>query len=260
MKILKFKKEGKDKYKLFLDNNESISLYEDVIIKNNLLLSKEIENNKLDDLISQNNIIYAYNVALKYITFKMRSIKETDKYLLQKGFEKYIIKKVLERLIKEGYLNDLNFAKSFINDRIKLTPSGPIKIKKELLKYGVKEDIINSEIEKIDINIIEEKLKKLLEKQIKIKKGSLNSVKLKLINYFINLGYEKDMIVNLLSNYEIKSDMVRLDKDYDRLYNKYKNKYNGSELLYFISQKLYSKGYTSDDIKSVIKKHEKNSS
>ena len=38
MKILKFKKTSKDKYKLFLDNNEVITLYEDVIIDNDLLI------------------------------------------------------------------------------------------------------------------------------------------------------------------------------------------------------------------------------
>ena len=37
MKILKFKKQSKDKYKLYLDDNSDITLYEDVIIKNNLL-------------------------------------------------------------------------------------------------------------------------------------------------------------------------------------------------------------------------------
>ena len=36
MKILKFKKTSKDKYKLFLNNNEVITLYEDVIINNDL--------------------------------------------------------------------------------------------------------------------------------------------------------------------------------------------------------------------------------
>ena len=35
MKILKFKKQSKDKYMLYLDDNSKITLYEDVIIKNN---------------------------------------------------------------------------------------------------------------------------------------------------------------------------------------------------------------------------------
>ena len=42
MKILKFKKVSKNKYKIFLDNDSNITLYEDVIINNNLLIKKEV--------------------------------------------------------------------------------------------------------------------------------------------------------------------------------------------------------------------------
>ena len=90
-------------------------------------------------------------------------------------------------------------------------------------------------------------------KQIKIKKGSVNLLKIKLINYFTNLGFDKDMIVKELSYYDLKSDPQKLKNDYDKLYNKYKSKYDESKLTYFIAQKLYSKGYTSDDIISVVK-------
>ena len=43
MQIVRYQKVGKDKYKLFLDNKESIILYENVILANNLLLNKEID-------------------------------------------------------------------------------------------------------------------------------------------------------------------------------------------------------------------------
>ena len=61
------------------------------------------------------------------------------------------------------------------------------------------------------------------------------------------------MVVKKISKFEIKSDENKLIRDYKKLYNKYKGKYEGSKLIYFLSQKLYSKGYTSEDIKKVIK-------
>ena len=76
MKILKFKKTINDKYKIALDNNTTISLYEDVIINNNLLLTKTIEEDELDDLLRQNNDIYVYSISLNYI-----SIRQALKYL-----------------------------------------------------------------------------------------------------------------------------------------------------------------------------------
>ena len=49
MKIIKYQKLSGNKYNVFLDNGEKIKLYEDVIIKEELLLKKEIDD--LDRLI-----------------------------------------------------------------------------------------------------------------------------------------------------------------------------------------------------------------
>lgn len=251
MKILKFKKTTNGKYKITLDNNTTINLYEDVIINNNLLLTKTINENELDDLLKQNNDIYVYNMSLNYISIRQRSIKEIKEYLKRKEISENLINKTIDKLEKKGYLNDFNFAKSYINDKLLLTNKGPYKIKNEIIKHGISQDIINEVIEDIDNEIIKEKLSNLMEKQIKIKKGSSNGVKIKIVNYFVNLGYDRQMILEELSNYNLKSDLTKLKKEYDKLYNKYKAKYNESELSYVINNKLLSKGYTVDDINKI---------
>ena len=111
MKILKFKKVSKNKYKLFLDNDESITLYEEIIIKNNLLISKTLDKDVLDDLINQNNEFYAYDLAINYISIRVRSIKELRDYLLKKGISINEVEKTIKRLIKENYLNDRKYKK-----------------------------------------------------------------------------------------------------------------------------------------------------
>ena len=252
MKIIKFKKVPRGKYKIFFDNNSDITLYEDVIINNNLLITKEVDNENLDELIKENSKYNVYFIALNYISIKMRSKKELNEYLIRKQVSKNIIEKVITRLEKEGYLNDFKFAKAYTNDQMLITNKGPLKIKLELKKYGIKDEIIEEVIEEIDKCILKEKLSNLMAKQFKIKKGSSNSVKIKLINYFTNLGYDKNMILDEISNYKFKSDSSMLQKDYERLYNRYKSKYQKIDLIYFISNKLYSKGYSMEDIKSVL--------
>ena len=252
MKILKFKKTTNGKYKITLDNNTTISLYEDVIINNNLLLTKTIEEDELDDLLRQNNDIYVYSISLNYISVRQRSVKEISEYLNRKDISKNLIDETIDKLIKKGYLNDFDFAKAYINDKLLLTNKGPHKIKNELVKYGISNEIIDEVIEDIDNDMIKEKLSNLMEKQIKLKKGSSNGVKTKLVNYFINLGYDRKMILDELSNYKLKSDLTKLKKEYDKLYSKYKDKYSDSELSYIINNKLLSKGYTMDDINEII--------
>ena len=73
----------------------------------------------------------------------------------------------------------------------------------------------------------------------------------KIINRCINLGYNKEDIINILDNYEIESTS-NIKSDYDKLYNKYKNKYDEYKLKNTLKSKLYQKGYSVEEINRVI--------
>lgn len=251
MKIVKFKKTGKSKYKLYLENNQTLSLYEDIIMKHNLILKKEIDNNEINKLVKENINYSAYDLALNFISIRLRSKKEIENYLLKKEIDKNIVDFVISKLENEGYLDDYRFSKAYLNDSIELTPKGPYKIKNELIKYGVDNSIISELLEDIDDSTLKEKLYNLMEKQLRIKKGSKTEVKLKLINYFSNLGYDKKMILDILSKFIIETDISNLQKEYNKLYTKYKKKYDGNILDKLITSKLYSKGYSLDEISKV---------
>lgn len=260
MKIIKFKKISNDKYKLYLDNGDVISLFEEVIVKNNLLIRNSISDDEIENLINQNNEFDVYHMAIKYIAVRMRSKLELKNYLIKKQVSEKLVNSTIDRLLKEGYLNDLLFTKAFISDQVNLSPNGPLKIKKELLKHGVEEELCKSETSKIDEGLIKEKLSKLLKKQLRIKTGGSNLVRIKLLNYFVNLGYEKSMILNELSKVCIKTDDRKLKRDYEKLYNKYKDKYDKNKLDYVLSSKLYLKGYTKEEVNNVINSKQKNGS
>lgn len=255
MKIEKFKKIGKDKYKVYLDNGSTLSLYEDVIIDNNLLVTRKIDEDLITKLERENVNNHLYGSALNYISIRIRSKKEVVEYLIKKqddNVDKNIVDNVIKRLEKEGYINDYTFAKAYLNDQMLLSNSGPYKIKNNLLKLGVSEEIINEVMEEIDYNILKEKLFNLIEKQIRIKKnGSSKMLKTKLLNYFINLGYDRNMVLDELDKFSIETNIKLLEKEYNKLKCKYEKKYNGKELEYFVINKLLQKGYTLEEIKKI---------
>ena len=75
-------------------------------------------------------------------------------------------------------------------------------------------------------------------------------LKQKLINYFMNLGYEKNDIVDIIENNQTQNNEI-IKKEYNKIYNKLKNKYEGEELKRNIKQKLYQKGFSIDEINNV---------
>ena len=148
MKIIKYKKMSKGKYKITFDTTELI-LYEDVIIKNNLLLAKNISLNTLEKVIEENKYYEVYNQSLSLIEIKMRTEKELRENLEKKGFEKEYINSSIDRLKNDGYLNDKRYIEAYINDKVNLTSYGPYKIKRNLLDLELREDLIDEYLETI---------------------------------------------------------------------------------------------------------------
>lgn len=203
MKIEKYELTKNNNYNVYLSNGEVITLNEKVITENELLLKKEIDNNLYKKLNKENEILSLCNMSVKYISIRLRSIKEIREYLIRKKQNEEYIEPAIERLIKAGYLDDERFAKAFIKDKFMFTSMGDYKIKKELEKLGVSPEIIENSITEIDDNLLEEKIKKIIDKNIKTnKKYSGAALKNKIYNHLITSGYSKSKVIEILNNYE----------------------------------------------------------
>lgn len=243
MKIIKFKKVSTSKYKVYFDNNTNTLLHEDIILKYNLIGNKYIDDNILDDILKDNNNYLVYDIALKYINTKMRCENEIRDYLRKRSIEDNLINKVILKLKKEGYLDEITYIRSYIYDKINISKIGPNKIKKELIKLKLNEDSITDELFKIDEESLKIELENQITKKIKQNKNcSGNVLKQKIITYFIDKGYDKNMILEILDDKNLNNEDL-LKKEYNKLYNKYSKKYSGTELEMIIKQKLYQKGF-----------------
>lgn len=247
MEIVKFKKSKSNLYEIMLDNGLSFKLYDDVIVKYNLLVNKKFDDKFFEDVRNYNDSLDAYYLSIKYLNTKMRSEKELKKYLAKKNISQEHIESTIKRLNSEGYLNHETYIKSYINDAYNFTNSGPLKIKSSLKDLGFKEEEITPYL---NLNY-SDKIKKIIDKKIKVNtKLSNNNLKLQLTNYLINLGYPKESFISYLETIHF-DDSKQLQKDYETLIKKYSKKYNGEKLKYFIKNKLYQKGYSIEKIEEV---------
>ena len=248
MKILKYKKTTKGRYKITFDEAEEIMLYEDVIINNNLLLNNNIDLKLLEKIIDENKKYEAYDNSLSYIEYKLRTEKEIHDYLTKQGFTKELIDETIERLKTEKLINDERYVEAYTNDRINLTLWGPYKIKKNLINLGIDEEIINNYIDTISSEIWIEKLNKTINKKLNLMKNkSLNAIKDKLKVDLYDLGFDSDDINYTLSTLQ-KDDTESMKKEMSKAYDKYSKKYQGDTLKYKIKDYLYRKGYKIDYI------------
>lgn len=203
MKIDKYEKIGKDKYRLYLSNGEVIDTYDNVILDNELLLKSELDNSLYNRILNETNFYDKYNIALNYIRVRLRSTKEIKEYLLRKKIEKEDIELIVDKLTKTNNLNDDYFSKCFIKDKFRFTSWGPYRIKQELKKLGIDDELINNNITIISEEEIDEKLDKLINKQIKSNHKKLDDYKFKnkIYTNLVKLGYDASYVINILNEY-----------------------------------------------------------
>lgn len=201
MKIVKYEKIGLGKYRIFLSNGEVIDIYDDVIVNNELLLKKELDKDLYDKIIKDNSLQDLYNSCVKYITVRIRCIKEIRDYLIKKKVNDSDISLIIDKLIKNNILNDDKFCECFIKDKLRFTSWGPYRIIRELNNYNISNDIINKYGYLMDDDVVYEKLYKLILKSINNNR-KLDNIKLrnKIYRNYMNMGFKSDMIVSILNS------------------------------------------------------------
>ena len=247
MKIGKYKKLKGNKYSVLIDDI-TVKLYDDVIVKYELLRLKEIDDKLFKEITEYNDRLEAYYKSLKYITKKLRTEKEIYKYL-DKDYSKEIILETIDKLKRMGYLNKELYLKSYLSDQVHMSLNGPNKIKKDLVSLGYDEDEIKESIESIDNDIWLDKVQKIVNKKIKSNRNlGSNKLKEKLVYDLCNMGYYKWMIEDIIHSTEFSSDSNILEKEYNKLYAKLSRKFDGSSIDYQIRMKLLQKGFYSSEI------------
>lgn len=251
MQINKIIKMKDNKYKIIIDG-DAIITYDNVILENDLLYKKNIDNDMFKKILNDTFYYEIYNKTIKYILKKRRSEKEIKKYLNSYELNNDKTNKIIQKLKELNLINDKAYCKAYINDKLYLSKSGINKIRIELLEQDISYELIESELKKVDTSILSNRLEKLIIKKINSnKKYSNNLLKQKILNEMINLGYDKNSIIEIIEN-NLNKDNDILNKEMEKIYNKLKTKYIGNELKNKLKQKLIQKGFSVGDINKLI--------
>ena len=142
------------------------------------------------------------------ISLKDRTKKELQLKLEEKYQNKAAVLRAIEKLEELGYLNDLNYAMSYIESKT----YGKNRVSYNLFQKGVRKDIVEKAYlaldEEQEENVEDVKLEKLIEK--KGKKVNINNERdekkikeeQKLIQYLARQGFSLDKIFKKLKEYK----------------------------------------------------------
>lgn len=187
MKITDIKQQLKDKarFSIFIDGKFSFSLGESSLLKKHLRIDQELSDDELEELKDTAVWDKAYNRVLGLLARRPRSEWEVQEYLKRKGYDRDLINDLTYRLYKVNLLDDLAFARAWVENRRLLKATSKRRLMLELKQKHVKEDVIKEVLaeDETDERLV---LRDLVERKRKQSRYQDNQ---KLMAYLMRQGF-----------------------------------------------------------------------
>ena len=139
---LEINQRDKEFVKLYLDDEFVMSLPQLEAAK--LVIGQPISQQEVEVLADAGAEQRAFDRAVRFLSYRPRSTEEVRRNLAKHKVADSLIAPVLSRLERLGYLDDLGFAKFWLENRARFKPMGPRALRYELRSKGVADDIVET--------------------------------------------------------------------------------------------------------------------
>jgi len=137
----------------------------------------------------------ALALGMEYCARSEKSSNEVRYYLESKSAKPDDLDDIIEKLVEEGFIDELRYATSYVTDKHRFNSWGRKKLSYQLAAKGIPSNIIKQALETLDPDEYYEDLKEQIEKKSgSIKGGSYYEKKAKLTRFAAARGYEMDLI------------------------------------------------------------------
>lgn len=183
------------RYSIYLDGTYAFSLDEHDLLAAKLATGREISPEELEDFKKQSHMGKLFARCLNYLMIRIRSEHEMREYLRRKDAASEEIEQLIQRLYSYKYLDDLAFARSWVNQRRALQKRSNRVLRMELRQKGIANDIISETLADSE----DDEKQALRELIIKKRRMSRYREHDKLMAYLVRQGYSYSLVKELLA-------------------------------------------------------------
>lgn len=203
MKITKIERQKNNlkRYSIFIDYDFAFGIDEEDLIYYKLSEGKNIDESFYNNILENTVFKNAKDKALKYLGYKMRTEKQVKIKLYSYDFSESIVNQVINLLKEYNYINDEEYAKSFIKNKMNLTGYGSLKIRYELKMQGIQQEIFEKYLQEESELSEEKKVIELINKRVKNLVEIDYKEKQKIYAYLARRGFSYNIINIALKNF-----------------------------------------------------------
>lgn len=188
-------KRNKKRYNIYIENEYTFSVHEDILVSLRLLKGKYINSQEVKEIMQEEEKKKIERAIFHYLSYRPRTVMEVKRHLLEKGYKDEFIQYKIDEFIQKGYLNDKDFAQQWFTERIRTKKKGFRLLAEELKQKGISSSIL----EQIMLNMDqEEEWQSCYQLALKKIKNDPNledvNAKHKLMQYLARRGFSFDLI------------------------------------------------------------------
>jgi regulatory protein len=152
-----------------------------------------------------NNELYksSLNKAMALCAAREYCISDISTKLQNWGIEAKNIGGIIEKLIKDNFINEERYATGYVKDKFNYNKWGKIKIASQLRAKNIPGEVISGALNSIDNDLYKKTIRDLLSshrRQVKAK--NQYDLKGKLLRYGLSKGFESNLLYDLLNEIE----------------------------------------------------------
>lgn len=254
-------KNATDRYNIFLDEKFAFGVDEEVLMRFQLGKGKELSELEITQIQYEDEIRKAFNTAINFLSFRMRSESEIRTHLKKKEWEEPVIQAVLLKLNERQYIDDLEFASAYVRTQVNGGKKGPGTIKQELKQKGVADHYIEEALTKYDG---EQQIEHAIQLGNKLTKQnsslSERSLKQKIQQHLMTKGFPSNIISIAMEEIEFEkeddTEWEALLVQGEKAHRRYKS-LSGYEYKQKMKQVLFRKGFAIEIIDRFLQEKDK---
>lgn len=254
-------KKNPERYNIFFEDKYAFSVDEAVLVRHQLTKGKELDQWTIEEINFEDEVRKAYNKALYYLGFRMRSEGEVRQKLKEKEYGDAVIDEAIKKLYTHNFLDDQQFSEALMRTQINSGKKGPRAIQQDMQKRGIdkqmQKDVLDSYSEEEQLEIA----KVLAEKiAIKEKMKTPSQIHQKISDTLLRKGYNYSLIKLAIEDLDLEKDDDQwseiVTEQGDKLWRKHSSKLTGYDLKSKVKQGLYQKGFPGEVINDYLDKKE----
>lgn len=192
MKItaLEAQKYNQDRLNIYLNGEYAFSL--DVMTAAHLRVGQPLTDTEIAELQKTDGVARAFEQAVRFLAARPRSMYEIRRKLHEKQTPAPTIDTVIERLVALGYVDDLAFARAWVENRQAFRPRSTAALRAELKAKGIEEAVIRQVLHEVDNS---DTALRLARQKVGSWRGlDTYTLRQKLSSYLIRRGFDYDTV------------------------------------------------------------------